>query len=72
MGDTPEDERFKKDLSRYKATDLIRILGCPRGTAYDWLDGRRVPPEWQHPHWLRILRDAEVAPDKGKPGKPKK
>ena len=47
---------FKDDVSVFTAAQIIHILGCPRGTAYDWLDGRREPPDWQQPHWLAILR----------------
>lgn len=47
---------FQHDLSGLSAAQIIEILGCPRGTAYDWLDGRRAPPEWQQPHWLAILK----------------
>lgn len=47
---------FQHDLSGFTAAQIIETLGCPRGTAYDWLDGRRAPPEWQQPHWLAILK----------------
>jgi len=49
---------FQKSLSGYTANQIIAAFGCPRGTAYDWLDGRRAPPEWQQRHWLAILRKA--------------
>lgn len=47
---------FADDLADFTASEIQAILGCKRGTAYDWKDGRREPPEWQRPHWLRILR----------------
>jgi hypothetical protein len=47
---------FKDDISKYVAAQIIKALGCPRGTAYDWLEGRREPPTWQQTHWLAILR----------------
>ena len=47
---------FADDLADFTASEIQTILGCKRGTAYDWKDGRREPPEWQRVHWLRILR----------------
>lgn len=49
---------FADQLSDFTAADIIAATGCPRGTAYDWKDGRREPPAWQQPHWLRILSAA--------------
>ena len=49
---------FDTDLADYTAAQIIAALGCPRGTAYEWKDGRREPPEWQQMHWLRILAAA--------------
>ncbi len=46
---------FQEHLADISAPDLVRILGCPRATAYQWKDGRRMPPEWQQPHWLAII-----------------
>jgi len=47
---------FATDLAEYSAPEIIAAIGCPRGTAYDWLQGRREPPEWQQPHWLALIR----------------
>jgi hypothetical protein len=49
---------FSKQLADYTANDIIESLNCPRGTAYDWKDGRREPPKWQQPHWLALLQRA--------------
>lgn len=46
---------WRKGISRYTAAQIMAALGCPRGTAYDWLDGRRHPPVWQQAHWLDVL-----------------
>jgi len=46
---------FQKSISRYTAAQIIRALGCPRATAYAWLDSTREPPEWQQPHWVKLL-----------------
>lgn len=46
---------FSDKLADYTAADIIAALNCPRGTAYDWKDGRREPPAWQQPHWLAII-----------------
>jgi hypothetical protein len=47
---------FATDLAEYPASHIIAATGCPRGTAYDWKDGRREPPAWQQPYWLSIIR----------------
>lgn len=49
---------FASDLAEYSAPEIIAAIGCSRGTAYDWLQGRREPPEWQQPHWLALIRRA--------------
>lgn len=46
---------FAESLTDYTAAQIIAATGCPRGTAYDWKDGRREPPAWQQPHWLAII-----------------
>ena len=46
---------FAAHLSDYTAAQIIAATGSPRGTAYDWKDGRREPPAWQQPHWLAII-----------------
>ena len=49
---------FADQLANFTAAQIIDALGCPRGTAYDWLQGRREPPEWQQPHWLALIQRA--------------
>ena len=46
---------FTESIADYSAAEIVAALGCPRQTAYAWLDGSRMPPEWQQPHWLAIL-----------------
>lgn len=46
---------FAESLADYTAAQIIAATGCPRGTAYDWKDGRREPPAWQQVHWLTII-----------------
>ena len=46
---------FAESITDYTAAQIIAATGCPRGTAYDWKDGRREPPAWQQPHWLSII-----------------
>lgn len=46
---------FSDQLADYTAVEIIEVLGCPRATAYQWKDGTRQPPEWQHAHWLAII-----------------
>lgn len=50
---------FSDQLADYTAADIIAALNCPRGTAYDWKDGRREPPAWQQAHWLALLQRAK-------------
>lgn len=61
---------FANDLASYPASHIIAATGCPRGTAYDWKDGRREPPAWQQVHWLRIVQAFPVAVRTPKASKP--
>ena len=47
---------FANRISAFTASQIIDAIGCPRGTAYDWLKGRREPPDWQQPHWLALIQ----------------
>tara|TARA_R110000868_G_scaffold97004_1_gene266921 strand:+ start:469 stop:714 length:246 start_codon:yes stop_codon:yes gene_type:complete len=60
---------FAESLTEYSAAQIIAATGCPRGTAYDWKDGRREPPSWQQVHWLRIIQAFPVAVRTPKPAK---
>jgi hypothetical protein len=46
---------FADSLAPYSAAVIVAALGCPRQTAYAWLDGSRKPPAWQQVHWLSII-----------------
>lgn len=49
------DLPFSEQLAGYAAVDIIAALSCPRATAYDWKDGRRHPPLWQQPIFIREI-----------------
>lgn len=53
--------RIQEKLEGFTVAEIIAALGCPPPTAYQWKDGRRSPPEWQHPHWLAILNASKSA-----------
>jgi hypothetical protein len=38
---------FKDLIHPYSAQYIATVIGCPKSTAYDWLNGRRSPPVWQ-------------------------
>lgn len=64
---------FATDLAEYSAAEIIAAIGCPRGTAYDWKDGRREPPSWQQVHWLSIIaRSSKKKHNKASHGTPGK
>lgn len=51
---------FAESLAEFSAAQIVAVLGCPRQTAYAWLDGTRQPPEWQQALFLAaIQRDAK-------------
>jgi hypothetical protein len=51
---------FAESLAEFSAAEIVAALGCPRQTAYAWLDGSRQPPEWQQTLFLAaIQRDAK-------------
>lgn len=52
---------FATAIAKIPVTAIMAALGCPRSTAYEWKDGRREPPAWQHQHWLAIIRAATKA-----------
>lgn len=47
---------FQTDLAGFTAPQIVAALGCPRQTAYAWLDGSRQPPEWQQRLFLREIQ----------------
>lgn len=63
---------FAESLTDYTASQIIAATGCPRGTAYDWKDGRREPPAWQQPHWLAIISREIAKHNKAPHGTPRK
>lgn len=46
---------FADSLAPYSAALIVSALGCPRQTAYAWLDGSRKPPEWQQQLFLAVI-----------------
>lgn len=46
---------FADSLAPYSAAVIVAALGCPRQTAYAWLDGSRKPPMWQQELFLAII-----------------
>jgi DNA-binding transcriptional regulator YiaG len=50
---------FQESISEISAPELVRILGCPRATAYQWKDGRRQPPAWLQPILLAVIVAAQ-------------
>lgn len=46
---------FAESLAPYSAAVIVAALGCPRQTAYAWLDGSRKPPEWQQHLFLTVI-----------------
>jgi hypothetical protein len=62
---------FRDEIATFTAAEIVAALDCPRQTAYAWLDGSRMPPEWQQTHWLSVLRSHKrksKKPNKGKQG----
>ena len=47
---------FHDEIAEFTAAEIVDALGCKRQTAYSWLDRSRKPPEWQHRHWLALIR----------------
>lgn len=46
---------FADSLAPYSAAIIVAALGCPRQTAYAWLDGSRKPPKWQQTLFLAVI-----------------
>lgn len=37
---------FVSECKRVGAAEIVRRIGCPERTAYSWIMGERLPPEW--------------------------
>lgn len=37
---------FVSECKRVGVAEVVRVLGCPERTAYSWIMGDRLPPEW--------------------------
>jgi len=46
---------FSESLAEFSAAQIVAALGCPRQTAYAWLDGSRKPPVWQQELFLAVI-----------------
>ena len=46
---------FQESLSKFPASQIMSATGCPRSTAYSWLDGTRKPPAWQQELFLSVI-----------------
>ena len=57
---------FIESLAEYSASQIVAALGCPRQTAYAWLDGTRQPPEWQQALFLAAIRRPAKKRDAGR------
>ena len=57
---------FAESLAEFSAAQIVAALGCPRQTAYAWLDGSRQPPEWQQALFLTAIRRKTKRRDDGK------
>ena len=57
---------FAESLAEFSAAHIVAALGCPRQTAYAWLDGTRQPPEWQQALFLAAIRRHAKRRDAGR------
>lgn len=53
---------FLDQIQRYSVAEIVEALGCPRGTAYYWKQGKRRPPGWMEPIFLAVLKAKFPAP----------
>lgn len=53
--------KFAKKLARYTAREIADALDCPIATAYKWKEGKRVPPDWQQPLFLKAIKEHKDA-----------
>lgn len=62
----PSPMTFAESLAEFSAAEIVAALGCPRQTAYAWLDGTRQPPEWQQALFLAAIRRKTKRRDAGR------
>ena len=55
---------FAESLAEFSAAEIVAALGCPRQTAYAWLDGSRKPPMWQQELFLAVIVRAAMKHNK--------
>lgn len=60
---------FLNRIQDYTVAEIVAALGCPRGTAYHWREGKRMPPAWLEPILLRALETAVPVPSGKAKGK---
>lgn len=60
---------FLDAIQRYTVAEIVEALGCPRGTAYYWKQGKRRPPEWMEPIFLALLKQRFPEPKAKRGGK---
>ena len=63
---------FADSLAPYSAAVIVAALGCPRQTAYAWLDGSRKPPMWQQELFLAVIVREAKKHNKKLDGTPRK
>lgn len=49
---------FVSECKRVGAAEIVRLVGCPERTAYSWIMGDRLPPEWVRSLVLARLKKA--------------
>lgn len=60
---------FINRIQDYTVAEIVAALGCPRGTAYYWREGKRMPRAWLEPILLRALEAAVPVPSGKAKGK---
>lgn len=59
---------FVSEIKRVGVAEVVRVLGCPERTAYSWVMGDRLPPEWVQK--LVISRLRKIRPTKRQSQRP--
>ena len=47
---------FVSECKRVGVAEVVRVLGCPERTAYSWIMGERLPPDWVQRLVLKALK----------------